>query len=342
MTTPNSTPKTDKAGFPRYSESVNVLAELPRQDYSPEQIARPVLAYLASLAAVRSRYVQGRALDQMAGLLTGGKITQATGFPWHLIRYEHTTALRTALQERYRPATVNRHLCALRGVLRAAWRVGLMTAEAFQRAADLSSVPTETLPAGREIGGGELAGMITVCQDDPTPAGVRDAAILAVLYGCGLRRAELAALSLTDYEPDRGRLRVSGKRQKERYAYLPAGASAALADWLSLRGSIPGALFVGMKKGGGLQPGYSQMTTQAVYSIVAKRARGAGVTDISPHDFRRTWVSDLLDHGADLAIVSRMAGHATVQTTARYDRRPEEAKQKTAGMLHVPYHRRTP
>lgn len=84
-----------------------------------------------------------------------------------------------------------------------------------------------------------------------------------------------------------------------------------------------------------------RLTTQAVYNILSKRAVLARVKKFSPHDLRRSFVSDLLDAGADIAVVARMAGHASVTTTARYDRRGEQVKQKTATMLHAPYMRRS-
>jgi integrase len=121
------------------------------------------------------------------------------------------------------------------------------------------------------------------------------------------------------------------------------GAADALADWLAIRpedheheSEGGGPLFFPINKGGHILVG-DRLTEQAIYKMLKKRAQEAGVKDFSPHDLRRTFVSDLLDAGADIATVQKMAGHANVTTTARYDRRPEEAKRKAAGLLHVPY-----
>lgn len=297
----------------------------------------PAAVYLASLPGATGRRTQRQALDTMAGMLSNGA-SDCLAFPWAQLRYQHTAAVRAQLMGRYKAATVNKFLSALRQVLKQAWLLHQMPAEEYQRAITLDAVTGETIPAGRELTPGELAALLAVCETDLTAAGARDAAIIAIMYAAGLRREEVSVLDLESYDTGSGRLVVMGKRNKERTAYLTNGAAAALGDWLSVRGDEPGPLFWPINKGG--KATHRHMTPQAIYDLLEKRGQAAGVRDFSCHDLRRTFISDLLDSGADITTVAKMAGHANVQTTARYDRRGEQAKQKAAGLLHVPYHKR--
>jgi site-specific recombinase XerD len=277
------------------------------------------------------------ALERIAALLTEGH-TSALHLPWGQVRFAHVVAIRAQLSAKYSTSTTNKMLSALRGVLKAAWNLGLLTAEEYQKAAGVRSVLGETLPAGRSLSMGEIAALMQACQSDPSPKGVRDAAIVGLLYGAGLRRAELVGLTLEDYDATAGTLKVLGKRNRQRLVPVVGGAKAALEDWIQVRGRASGALLLPSRKGGRFW--YSPMTSQTVYNILKQRGTQAGLSSFSPHDFRRTFVGDLLEGGADIVTVQKMAGHANVTTTARYDRRGEATKRKAAEMLHVPYKKR--
>jgi integrase len=155
-----------------------------------------------------------------------------------------------------------------------------------------------------------------------------------------LRRAELAGLQLDAFDNEAETLKVRGKRNKERSVPVTGGAAEALRDWIGTRGSEPGPLFCPITKGGKIEQ--RQMNSQAIYDALRKRAAEAEIKQLSPHDFRRTFVSDLLDQGADISTVQQLAGHSSPQTTARYDRRGEAAKRKAVNLLHVPYQSRKP
>jgi integrase len=211
-----------------------------------------------------------------------------------------------------------------------------MSAEDYHRAARLAPVTGETLPAGRELLAEEIALLFQNCIEDGSPIGIRDAAIISILFGAGLRREEITTLNLDDYDPENAKLVVRGKRSKRRIAYLGDGAVAALTGWLQIRGQDTGPLFLSVKRGRYLRQA-RRLSPQSIYYLLKIRAKKAGVKPFTPHDLRRTFVSRLLDSGVDIAIVAKMAGHSNIQTTARSDRRPDDAKKRAAQLLRIPY-----
>jgi site-specific recombinase XerD len=294
----------------------------------------PAAVYLARLAE-GSRRTMRQALDICAGIITNGR-DDARTIRWQDVRYQHSQLIRSELAQRYAPATANKMLAALRGVLREAWRLGLVPAEDYHRAADLSGIRGTRPLRGRALSAGELAALFGACARDKRPNGRRDAALLALCYGAGIRRSEATGVDVDHYNSTTGALRIRGKGNKVRDVFLPASAQQAVAAWLEVRGHDDGPLFSAVDQAGRVRPG--RITPQVVAQALAKRAREAALSQsCSPHDLRRTFVSDLLDLGADLATVQKMAGHANVQTTARYDRRGEVAQQQAAHRLHVPY-----
>jgi integrase len=254
-------------------------------------------------------------------------------YPWHRLRYRDTARVRAQLVERYAPATVNKILSALRGVLKTCWRLGLMDAETHARAADVANVRAKTLPSGRAVERDEVRALFAACDD--SPAGRRDAAVLAILYGGGLRRAELCGLDLADFDAAECLITVrAGKGQRDRAVYLSKPACRLVNRWISARGSDDGPLFVPISARGALR--LTRLRGEAVRYILQKLQRQAGLSGITPHGMSRLYVSSLLSAGVDVFTVQRLAGHADAVTTARYDRRGEGERRRAAAQLRIP------
>ena len=132
---------------------------------------------------------------------------------------------------------------------------------------------------------GEVQALSHVCAQDKSVKSSRDAALIAVLYGAGLRRSEVVAVDLADWNEQDNCLTVrSGKGDKDRINYLDYGATAALSDWLIWRANEPGALFYPTRRGGNFES--RRMTDQGVLDILRQRGLEANLTSFSPHDFR--------------------------------------------------------
>lgn len=290
----------------------------------------PAAVYLSGLSSGSVRTMR-QALDAIAAILTSGRCDAYT-LDWAALRYQHTAAIRSALVQKYAPATANKMRSALRGTLKEAFRLGLMSAEDCARASDLRPIKSSPGLRGRALEKTEIAALMKACSDDPSPAGARDAAAIAILRG-GLRRSEVVALEVKDFDPDTGALVIrQGKGGKDRTAYLPKLARAAVNDWLKVRGIEPGALLCPAHCDCGTE-GIRHISPEAIVRLLRKRQRQAGIAPFSPHDFRRTFISDLLDKGADIVTVQKLAGHTNTATTAKYDRRGETAKRRAVDLL---------
>lgn len=293
----------------------------------------PLAVYLDGLSP-GSRPTVAQSLEVVARYLSQRKVG-ADRYPWGTVTYAQAQAARAYVAKRYAPATARKVVSALRGVLRRAWRLGLMSTDEYLRAADLEPVTGTAVPPGRRLGLGEIRALFDACAADQTGRGARDAAIIAVLVGTGIRRREAVDLAVASVNFAAGELEVVGKGARARRVPLPAGTVAAVEAWLDVRGRKAGPLFYTSNAAGGLYE--RPLTGSAVYRMLARRRAQAGIATLSPHDFRRSFVSDLLDAGVDLAVVQRLVGHSGINTTARYDRRGEQAARAAVDLRHVPY-----
>ncbi|WP_344598097.1 tyrosine recombinase XerC [Actinomadura vinacea] len=164
-------------------------------------------------------------------------------------------------------------------------------------------------------------------MDAEGPLGLRDLAILEVLYGTGVRVSELCGLDIDDLDAERATVRVLGKGNRERTVPIGEPATRAVGHWLragrpALAAEQSGpALFLGAR-GGRLHP------TSARRIVHARIAEVGEMSDVSPHGLRHTAATHLLEGGADLRSVQEILGHASLQTTQIYTHvSPERLKQ---------------
>ena len=232
-----------------------------------------------------------------------------------------------------RATTANRRLTVFRRFFRWAVREGLLPADPTVRM--LSAKQALRVP--KTLSEAEVEAMLAAPPVD-TPLGLRDRAMLELIYACGLRVTELVSLKVFQVSLSEGVLRVMVKGSKERL--VPFGAVAA--EWLErylaqarpvlLGSQLNEALFVtarGSKSG-------EAMTRVMFWTLVKKYARLAGIQrPLSPHTLRHAFATHLLNHGADLRAVQMLLGHADISTTTIYTHVARERLQ-TLHALHHP------
>ena len=212
-------------------------------------------------------------------------------------------------------ASVNRALSAVKGFHRFMVREGLSSVN-----------PTATLRAPKM--GDHLPDVISIeaaerllDQDFPaTAAGMRDRAVLEVLYGCGLRASELCGLDVNEVYLDEGFVRVMGKGSKERLVPLVGTARRVLGTYLAearsglfshtRSASASAAVFLNMRG--------TRLSRQSVHAICERYGRMVGIEGLHPHTLRHSFATHMLAGGADLRALQEILGHADIATTQIY------------------------
>jgi integrase/recombinase XerC len=247
------------------------------------------------------------------------------------------------------PNTINQRLAAIRWYARKIADLAAdysgdtaladFYAKQAARVVTVKDVKGERPERGRHIEQGELSALIQACVSDLSPAGIRDAAIIALAWSTGLRRDEISRIELSDLVNKTENsldIAIVGKGEKVRPVYISDGALAAILDWLELRGNETGRLFVEVNKAGRI--GAGKLSGEALRKMLEKRSQEAQLSKtITWHDFRRTFAGNLWDAKIDGVTIQKLMGHASQNQTAKYDRRPEAARRQAVKVLHVPY-----
>lgn len=215
------------------------------------------------------------------------------------------------------PATINQRLSAIRRLAAEASDNGLVDHAAAEGIGRVKGVKQAGQRGGNWLTK-EQAQRLLNSPDVATLKGLRDRAILAVMLGCGLRRAEVAALDFAHLAQRDGRwvvIDLVGKGNRVRTVPMPSWAKAAIDAWCKASGHHVGRVFIPVNRGGNLAG--DSVTPQAIYNVVSEYSTAAGVT-VAAHDLRRTFAKLAHKGGAALEQIQLTLGHSSIQTTERY------------------------
>jgi len=273
------------------------------------------------------------------------------------IEHTHIRAYLGTLYDRgLSKASAARALAAIRSWFKWLARTGHLE----QNAASLVATPKLPRHLPRVPSIEQLNRVVDSVRSDAASWPTRDTAILELLYGCGIRNAELTGLNLDDIHWANEAILIRGKGQKQRYVPLGDAAAQALRAYLAERaarlaaasegqGLATPALFVNLQLRGlgkpaspqagqqaGEQSGQARLTTRSVARIVKRIAILRGLSaDVHPHTLRHAFGTHLLEEGADLRAIQELLGHERLSTTQRYT-------QLTTAQLTVVYDRTHP
>jgi integrase/recombinase XerC len=211
-------------------------------------------------------------------------------------------------------ATVNRRLAALRSLLKLARTLGLVG-----WSLEVEGLRTEPYRDTRGPGAVGFRRLLEQLAGRADAKGVRDRALLRLLFDLALRRSEVVRLDLADFDPQAGTVAVLGKGRTAKVALtLPTPTRTALEAWLAVRGQAAGPLFRSLDRAG---KGNGRLSAAGLYALVRKLGEQVGLK-VWPHGLRHAAITEALDRtGGDVRAVQRFSRHRDLRTLMIYDDR---------------------
>ena len=330
--------------FKEYSEVVAVETENSLSEFhaSEEKRLSPMELYLLRMGTDQSRKQVLYIADQIAKLVGA---EDSFHCDWSKMRRDHLMLIKTSFEKKgLAPSTINLYLSVMRGIAEEAWNLGLLDDHEYAIIKAVHPARGYRDAPGRALTSEETKQLFTICDEKESIRGVRDAAILALGIGCGLRRAEIVSLKLADINETDKTFTVIGKGNKERRLYCSEIAWERLSAWLEIRGKegckevfcrlVHGT--VKTKEKAGYIDVQHPITRNNVYMILRefKKQIPEG-KHFSPHDLRRTFATRLFQNGADIYTVKKAMGHAAISTTERYDKRGDEEVKRVSRLVKI-------
>jgi site-specific recombinase XerD len=247
------------------------------------------------------------------------KWREAQGLPFNKATVQRYAA--ELLELGASPGSVNVRLSAIRTLAREALDNGILPADVAAGIAKVKGVKRQGLRVGNWLTKHQAERLIEA-PDAGTLKGKRDRALLGVLIGCGLRRAEAARLEFSHIQQREGRwviVDLIGKGLRVRTVPIPAWCKALIDTWADAAGLHSGRVFRAVDKADKLNTFTSTegITEQAIFYVVQEYADKVGIS-AAPHDLRRTFAKLAHQGGASLEQIQLSLGHGSVQTTERY------------------------
>lgn len=243
--------------------------------------------------------------------------------------YSHVVAYRRYLEDRKLSiSTINRHLSALRNFFRTMCNMGLINDEVFRRIQNVRNIRSSGTKHGTWLRL-EDAQRLLAAPDITTLIGMRDRALLAVMLGTGLRRAEIAKLRIDHFKwegkfPNQSVTieNLLGKHNRVRSIPVQRWVIKALGEYVAKQTEFKNHLtphsvymFFSIDRHGNWR---EKLTSQAVWNIVTRYAEQCGFAHLAPHDLRRTYAELMRRNGAELEEIQALLGHSSLTTTQRY------------------------